>query len=259
MEFFAVFRVYRAYAKEEKNQQRADKEFAEMCAAVEHLRSVGVKSICFSVLTDGHPEADKWATAEALRKEFSRYRGVRVIETSGDPFYGALEQALDPLRRLGATHILSVSHTSVHLLTPKVMGWVRRSFREGAVCTAIVPPDMQTGLRGAANNQCMAWDIRRLFVWGGFDKRDIKPHNFNMEKSIQGVGEIMTALNFGAHTMAVILPDVEQGDTRDTPDQAKKRAHKVRRIEAWLERDGRTWEDLEALIMPGYPVDLRSK
>lgn len=253
----AVLRVYLAMSVNEANKATAESEHKKMCAAAEYLLSFGI-IVYFSVVVGLHPDADRWNTADVLKKHFAVNPAVRVIEVEGDPFYSALNVLVEPLHLEGFEQMLSVSYTSVQLLTPLVIGAIGRAFHYGALTVAVVPPDMPTGLRGAANNQCMAWNIHHLMMFGGFDSRDVKPPDFNMERDIQGVGEIIPALKMGRRTMAVIIPNVDKGDTRETSAQEAKRKNKERRINAWLAGYA-TWEDLEALIIKGYPLDLRSR
>ena len=255
----AVLRVYCAFPKTEANKVKAEAEQMKMCAAAEYLLPFGI-IVYFSVLLGLHPDADQWDTTAALKAHFVGNPSVRVIEVEGDPFYTALNILIEPLHKEGFEEMLSVSYTSVHLLTPEVMEEIDRAFRiRQASAVAVVPPYMSTGLRGAANNQCMGWLIPSLMVCDGFDSRDVKPPDFNMERDIEGVGEIIAALKMGPKTMAVIIPNVDLGDTRETPAQEAKRKNKERRINAWLVRDGYSWYDLESLIMRGYPLDLRSR
>ncbi len=256
----AVMRVYRGFPKTPENQAKADAELQKMCDAAVSLQKVGIKNICFSVLVGIHPDADQWDTADALKKSFADNARVHAVEVEGDPFYSALNALVEPLYTERFKQMLSVSYTSVHLLTPEVVTAIEEAFNShDASSVAVVPPDMPTGLRGAANNQCMAWNLSLLLAAGGFDSRDVKLPDFSMERDIQGVGEIIPALRMGLESMAIIIPNVDSGDTRETPAQAAKRANKERRINAWLARGGYTRDDLEALIMKGYPLDLRSR
>lgn len=255
----AVLRVYLAFPKTEVNKVKADVEHKKMCAAAEYLSKFSI-TVYFSVLVGLHSEADQWNTEGVLKAHFAGNPSVRVIEVEGDPFYSALNVLLGPLHTEGFEQMLSVSYTSVHLLTKEVVAAIDEAFDvRRAQTVAVVPPDMPTGLRGAANNQCMAWDLQSLIGVGGFDSRDVKLPDFNMERDIQGVGEIIPALKMGPKTMAVIIPNVDSGDTRETSVQAAKRANKERRINAWLGRDGYSWYDVKALMMDGYPLDLQAR
>ncbi len=251
-----VMRVYCSFEKNDQNAERARMEHTKMIEAAEHLMRNGVSNIVFSVLVGKHPDADKWDTATVLGTHFKMRSSVQVHSLSGDPFYSVIQMLL---LMLASTfeEVLFASYTSIHFLTPEVLREIDTAFREGAMTVAVVPPDMPTGLVGAANNQCMAWNLQGLVGVGGFDSRDAKPHDFDMQSDKQGVGEIIPAYRLGPDSMAVIIPNVEAGDTRDTPEQMKKRANKERRISAWLERDGLGWDDLKKLIRKGYPIDLR--
>jgi hypothetical protein len=250
-----VMRVYRAFPFTEENEVRAKREFDAMCAAAMHLMSVGLPHMVFSVLEGTHPDQDRWFTNLELEMRFDNNPHVRHSAHVGDPFFSQLDSLIDPLCDTGFHQMLSVSYTSAHLVTQEVVLAMKTAFEEhGARSVAVVPPDMPTGLRGAANNQCMAWDLKSLADVGGFDPRDEKPHTFN----IQGVGEIIPALKMGPGTQAVLIPNVLKGDTRNTPAQEEKRQNKERRITEWLMRDHYTWKDLHDLIMWGYPRDLRT-
>jgi hypothetical protein len=252
----AVMRMHRPYPRVPANLARAVKDLLEMSAGIEYIRENVTKSVHVAVLTGDHPDADKWDTANDISDLFSRYPATTVSRYRGDPFYSALQKAIVPVMRHGASHMLVVSYTSIHLLTPRVVSWIRKLFLEGALCVSVVPPDIPTGIRGAANNQCTAWDLMALKNIGGFDPRDVKPHHFDMDRDIQGVGEAITAYKLGASTMGIIIPDVERGDTRaGTAMQEAKIRNKERRLEAWLTRDGISWDDLERLQMCA-PINL---
>ena len=256
--------VLRAYATSEGEFPKLARELsfavATLRGKVAHVRIVVWVNACYS--------ADFGGSTEYLVNKFANDPFVSVKEAGGDIFVGVLNASLYDLYDANDTDgycgMLVLSATAHHLLTPRVLEAMDQAISDGAWAIGVVSPDNPITLQGAISNTCAFWDMATLLNHGGFSGVDRRPLDFDYSVHHQGVAEFVNLFGFGEGgkgVLAVIVPDVEEGDSRTVvgdEGQREKLANKERRMRAVLAMFGKTEKDLQATIMPGYPVDLRS-
>ncbi len=256
--------VLRAYATE---ASKLPKLVDELKATVEWLRDK-VNHVRIAVWVNAYyPGADFGGSTERLVEVFAGDSFVSVRSAGGDLFVDVLNASLYDLYSIdgpdGYYGMLVLSATAYHLLTPRVVEAMDQAITDGARAIAVVSPDNPITLQGVISNTCAFWDMAELFRHGGFNGIDTRPPDFDYNVHHQGVGEFANLFalgNKGKEILAVIVPDVEEGDTRTITgdsNQKEKLANKGRRVGVVLAMLGRTMEDLRETIMPGYPCDLR--